>query len=118
MITCKNCNNEFEGRFCNQCGQPAATHELNFHFLMHDVQHGLFHLDKGVFFTIKELFIRPGYSIHEYLHGKRAQHFKPISLILVLAGILGLLSHYFHFDMLSDTVQVIGDGKRAEEIRK
>ena len=118
MTTCKNCSNEFEGRFCNQCGQPAATHELNFHFLMHDVQHGLLHLDKGVFFTIKELFTRPGHSIHEYLHGKRAQHFKPISLILVLAGILGLLSHYFHFDMLSDTVQVVGEGKRAEEIRK
>ncbi len=118
MITCKNCNNEFEGRFCNQCGQSAETHEMNLHFLVHDIQHGLFHLDKGFFFTIKELFTRPGYTIREYLQGKRVKHFKPISLILLLAGILGLLSHYFHYDMLSDTVQVSGTGAQDEEIRK
>ncbi len=118
MVICKNCKHQFKGHYCNQCGQPAETHEMNFHFLVHDIQHGLLHLDKGIFFTVKELFTRPGYSIREYLEGKRVKHFKPISLILVLAGILGLISHYFHFDILSDTFQVNGTDSRAEEIRQ
>ncbi|MEO8862184.1 MAG: hypothetical protein ABI358_12210 [Ginsengibacter sp.] len=32
---------------------------MNFHFLWHDVQHGLFHFDKGVLYTTKQLFTRP-----------------------------------------------------------
>jgi hypothetical protein len=91
---------------------------MNFHFLIHDVQHGLLHLDKGFFYTVKELFKRPGHAIREYIEGKRVSHFKPISLILVLAGTYGLLSHFFHIDILSDTMNVNGTSKGAEELRK
>jgi len=118
MITCKNCNNEFDGHYCNQCGQPAETHQMNVHFLVHDIQHGFFHIEKGILFTIKELFTRPGHSIREYLQGKRVKHFKPISLVLLLAGILGLLSHYFHFDILSDTFKVSSTGSQADELNE
>jgi hypothetical protein len=118
-MTCKNCNNTFEGKFCNQCGQPAATHAMNFHFLIHDVQHGLLHLDKGFVFTIKELFKRPGHAIREYIEGKRINHFKPISLILVLAGTYGLLSHFFHIDILGEgDVHFNGKQKGVDEARR
>lgn len=93
MIECKNCANQFEGNYCNQCGQPATTHRLNFHFLWHDLQHGLFHMDKGVLYSLKELFIHPGHTIKEYIDGKRVGHFKPFSLLVVLATVYGLLKH-------------------------
>ncbi len=118
MITCKNCINEFEGQYCNQCGQPAETHEMNIHFLVHDIQHGFFHVEKGILFTIKKLFTNPGHSIRGYIQGKRIKHIKPISLVLLLAGILGLLSHYFHFDILSDSFKVNGTGSQANELRE
>lgn len=108
---CKNCNNDFNGHFCNICGQPAETHEMNFHFLWHDIQHGLFHFDKGIFFTIKELFTRPGYSIKEFIDGMRVKHFKPISLVILLAGIYGFLYHYFHINILANAVEISGTGK-------
>jgi hypothetical protein len=118
MITCKNCINEFDGNYCNQCGQPAETHEINAHFLIHDIQHGFFHVEKGILFTVKELFTNPGHSIREYLQGKRVKHFKPISLVLLLAGILGLLNHYFHIDILGDGFKVNGTGREADELRE
>jgi hypothetical protein len=93
--TCKNCNQHFKGKFCNHCGQSSDIHDINFHFLWHDIQHGLLHFDKGIFYTIKQLFTRPGYTIREFIEGQRVKHFKPISLVLVLAGIYGLLMHYF-----------------------
>jgi hypothetical protein len=99
-INCKNCNHQFEGHFCNNCGQTANTHKMNFHFVWHDIQHGLLHFDKGILFSIKELFTRPGHSIREFIDGKRVSHFKPISLIIVLATVYGILYHYFHINLL------------------
>lgn len=96
--TCKNCNQHFKGNFCYSCGQSAEIHEINLHYLWHDIQHGLFHFDNGIFYTIKQLFTRPGKTIREFIEGKRIKHFKPISLILVLAGIYGLLYHFFNIN--------------------
>lgn len=92
---CKNCNNHFEGNFCNNCGQAANIHKLNMHFIWHDLQHGLFHFDNGIFDTIKQLLTKPGHTIREFINGKRVKHFKPLSLVVVLATLYGLLYHYF-----------------------
>ena len=100
QVTCKNCGLTYSGHFCSNCGQPAATHKLNLHFIWHDIQHGFFHFDKGVLFTAKELFTRPGDSIREFIEGKRVKHFKPISLVIILATFYGLLRHLFHFSIL------------------
>jgi hypothetical protein len=92
---CKNCNHNFDGNFCNNCGQAADTHKLSLHYILHDLQHGLLHFDNGIFYTIKQLLTRPGHSIREFINGKRVRHFKPLSLIVILATLYGLLYHYF-----------------------
>ena len=108
---CKNCKTELNGNFCSHCGQSANTHRINFHFLWHDIQHGLFHFDKGILFTTKELFTRPGVSIKEFLDGKRVNHFKPFSFVIILAGLYGLLAHYFDINLLSNNFNVTGEGE-------
>lgn len=95
---CKNCTAELNGNYCSNCGQSADTHKLNFHFMWHDIQHGLLHFDKGIFYSVKELYTRPGYSIREFLAGKRVKHFKPLSMVIVLATIYAFLSHLLHLD--------------------
>ncbi len=100
-MICKNCNTVFEGNFCNNCGQSAKTHKLNAHFIWHDIQHGLFHFDKGMYYSAKELYSRPGHSIREFIEGKRIHHFKPISLVIVLATIYGLLYHSFEINLFT-----------------
>jgi len=96
-VICKNCGNEVSGKFCSNCGQPANTHRLNMHFVWHDLQHGLFHFDKGVLYTARELLTRPGHTIREFLEGKRIRHFQPLSFVIVLATVYGLLYHYLIF---------------------
>jgi Protein of unknown function (DUF3667) len=95
-ITCKNCNHNFKGKFCNQCGQTINTHEINFKSILHEVQHGILHIDKGILFTTKELFTRPGHTIREYLNGKRVKHFKPFAYIVILSTIYALLTRFSH----------------------
>jgi len=115
---CKNCNAELQGNYCSNCGQSAETHKINGHYLWHDIQHGLLHLDKGILFTTKELFTRPGNSIRDFLEGKRVKHFKPISLVLVLAGMYGLLFHFFKIDMFANYIVISGSGEKADHIRE
>lgn len=111
MTTCKNCGQHFKGNFCNNCGQSAETHAINFHYLWHDLQHGLFHFDKGIIFTTRELFMRPGHTIREYIRGRRVSHFRPISMVLILAGVYALLYHIFHIEMLNGAVKISGSGR-------
>jgi len=97
-VICKNCGNAVSGNFCSNCGQAANTHKLNMHFIIHDLQHGLFHFDKGILYTTKQLLTRPGHTIREFLEGKRVRHFQPLSLVIVLATFYGLLYHYLIFN--------------------
>lgn len=107
-IICKNCRHSFKGNYCNNCGQSADTHKINVHFLWHDIQHGLLHFDKGILYSLKQLFTRPGHSIREFIEGKRVNHFKPLSLVVVLATLYGFLYHYFHINLYYETKEVSG----------
>ena len=102
-VYCKNCNHPVAENFCSYCGQSVNTHRINLHFVWHDIQHGFFHFDKGFLFTIKELFTRPGHSIHEYIEGKRVKHASPISLVIILATVCALLYLANNVDNVSIT---------------
>ncbi|RVU26487.1 DUF3667 domain-containing protein [Sandaracinomonas limnophila] len=96
--TCKNCQAILESKFCSNCGQNANTHRITFHDIWHDIQHGLMHFDNGVFFTIKHLLLSPGKSIKEFLEGKRVNHFKPLSFVLILATIYAFIGKHLIID--------------------
>jgi hypothetical protein len=96
MTVCKNCNHSFEGKFCNNCGQSAKTREINFKNTIQEFQQSIIQIDKGIFFTTKQLLLKPGLTIREYLEGKRVNHFKPFAYILVLSTIYALLSISFN----------------------
>lgn len=91
--TCKNCSNTYEGNFCNLCGQSSDVHKINFHYVTHEIQHSILHVDGGIFYTIKQLFQRPGNSIREFIEGKRVKHFKPITFVIILSIIHSFLEH-------------------------
>jgi hypothetical protein len=116
--TCLNCSQPLKGNYCSNCGQSASTDRLSLSYIWHDIQHGLLHLDKGILFTLKELFSRPGKTIVEFISGKRVKHFKPLSLVLLLAGFYGFLNYYFHINTLADTLVIDGEGEKLNEFKK
>ena len=93
---CKNCNHHLKGNFCSNCGQSANTHDINFGSIVHEIQHSVFHIDKGILYTTQQLFIRPGHTIREYIEGKRVKHFKPVAYILILSAIYTLIANVTH----------------------
>lgn len=85
---CLNCNSLTENNFCSTCGQKNSTRRFSLkYFIFHDFINGAFNLDKGFFFTIKQLFTKPGHNIREYVQGKRVGYLSPFTTIIIIIGI-------------------------------
>lgn len=92
---CLNCKKPVKENFCANCGQKTTVHRYSLiHFVEHDLIHGIFHVDTGIIFTIRELFSRPGHSVREFINGKRVGYFSFVTLLLVIVGISHLLGEY------------------------
>ena len=84
-------------KFCPNCGQSEKPKRIDFHYVKHEIEHVL-HFEKGILFTIKELLIRPGESIREFISDDRNRLVKPIIFIIVSSLIYTLLNHFFHIE--------------------
>ncbi len=93
-MICKNCNNNFDGNFCNDCGQKANVRRIDFKYLMDEIANSIFQIDHGFFYTLKNLFIHPGYTIKNFIAGKRKPLLKPIAYVLFTAT-LYVITTYF-----------------------
>lgn len=101
--TCLNCNTELSGKFCSGCGQKADTHRITAkHFILHDLVHGVWHVDKGMAFTIKETFTRPGYAARDYIAGKRIKYYNIFYLLLLLLGLMLFAGNYVEGGLIGD----------------
>ncbi|TKC05525.1 DUF3667 domain-containing protein [Pedobacter polaris] len=98
---CLNCEHNLDigQKFCSQCGQEAHVHRFTLTHFFHEVFHAFTHADKGIFYLLKELFIRPGIVAKEYIAGKRKKYFSPFTFFLILAAF------YVLSDGLSSTVK-------------
>lgn len=91
-MICNNCSKEFEGNFCNSCGQSAKQRRIDSRYFFTDIPNSVFQLDSGFFLTAKELFVRPGATILEYLKGKRKKHYRPLAYLVLLSAGYVILS--------------------------
>lgn len=94
-VKCKNCHTDLSDKYCPHCGQKAATRRITWSEIIHSVPHAFLHINGGFFFTMKELFIRPGYAVKDYIDGKRVGFTNPIMYIVLLGGFTTLFYNYF-----------------------
>lgn len=107
---CLNCNEKLQGNYCRHCGQSAQTDRFTFkHVFTHGFLLTIFHFNKGLFFSLKELFTRPGHSTRDYINGKRVTHINYFSLLVILILIFSLVENVtpFQYSDLSDGDQEI-----------
>ncbi|NEQ48710.1 MAG: DUF3667 domain-containing protein [Leptolyngbya sp. SIO3F4] len=104
--SCLNCATVFEGKYCPNCGQSASTHRIDWHVILHDLQH-FFHLENALFYTARELLLRPGVTIRNYTLGKHKRYFGPLSTLLTVAGMYILLYQLSQIDPLNIMAQMI-----------
>jgi hypothetical protein len=78
---CLNCGTELIGAHCHQCGQHAHVHRTLGAF-MHDLVHGVLHLEGKTWRTLPLLAWKPGELTRRYIAGERARFVSPMALFL------------------------------------
>ena len=96
-IKCKHCNFDFQGQFCSECGKPKHPKRIDAPLILAELA-SIFNFQKGIFFTIKELLIRPGKSIQKYINEDRTLLVKPISFIILCSLIYIILQNKLLFE--------------------
>ena len=93
-MNCRNCGYEVDRKFCSNCGQNSIVGRIKLTTVLSELSESVFQINKGFFYTLKELFTRPGKSIKEFLIGKRKYHFKPIAYVLTLSTVYFLITQF------------------------
>lgn len=110
MIFCKNCGSEVAENYCPKCGQKSDTHRFTIKHILHDFFHSFTHVDSGILYLIKELFIRPGTVIREYTEGKRKKYFNPFQyLVLSTAAVVFITIKFDLSTLIMGNVQMKGE---------
>ena len=78
---CLNCGAGLTGPYCRQCGQKAHVHR-SVGAILHDLVHGVLHLDGKFWRTLPLLAWRPGELTRRYAHGERAKFVSPMAMFL------------------------------------
>lgn len=92
-MKCKNCNGIVRKNFCSTCGQSTRVGKITFKSISQDAFQGIFYIKNGFLFTVRELFLRPGETIQNYLDGQRKRYFKPMVYVIVLSSLYYISVH-------------------------
>ncbi len=84
---CATCGTRYDGNYCPRCGQSAKIGRYSFKnalLLFLDVW-GLG--NRGMFRSIRDLILRPGYMIRDYLRGMQMAYFPPFKMFFLLLAL-------------------------------
>ena len=90
-------------KFCPNCGQPTPAHRIDWHFLGHELEHSVLHMDRGILYSLKQLMLRPGQLLRDYIEGRRGNQVKPLLLITMMSAVVVLLNRVLNGDTMMDT---------------
>ena len=102
---CSSCGTEYEGNFCPRCGQSASIGRFSFKKAV------LLFLDvwgmgnRSMFRSLRDLILRPGYMIRDYLSGMQSAYFPPFKMFFVLLTIMFVIDKGFSLDIDKDNSQ-------------
>lgn len=84
---CATCGTHFEGNYCPRCGQSARIDRYSFKkaFLLFLDVWGIG--NRGMFRSLRDLILRPGYMIRDYLRGMQMAYFPPFKLFFLLIAL-------------------------------
>jgi hypothetical protein len=105
---CATCGTHYEGNYCPRCGQSAKIGRYSFKnaiLLFLDVW-GLG--NRGMFRSIRDLILRPGYMIRDYLRGMQMAYFPPFKMFFLLLALMLVVDSGLN-------IQLVNRDKQNEE---
>lgn len=121
-MTCLNCRQVVEKRYCPNCGQENTDTRKTFHHLFVHFFEDLTHYENAFWKTIRNLLFRPGALTKEYMSGKRMSYLAPVRLYIFISFItfflLGVLpkSEYESDSKTSNNLNLKGKNLTLDDL--
>ncbi|MCL3780388.1 DUF3667 domain-containing protein [Prolixibacteraceae bacterium JC049] len=113
---CKNCETEFKGNFCPNCGQSILEMDRPFSFIIYDFMGNMFAFDSRFFRSLYTLMFRPGRLTRDFVEGKRQRYMSPLKLYVFVSFVFFLLMSIGTKRLVSDLDKM--EDKAAVELNK
>lgn len=97
MPVCKKCHQDTTGDYCQHCGRAFALKRIDGRYLRDELAQVLT-FEKGFFFTVKELAIRPGARVREFLTQDRGRLVKPLIFIIITSVLYTLINQLLRIE--------------------
>lgn len=107
-MVCNNCDTEFEGNFCPNCGQRPNSGRIVLKESVRDILEHYFDFDAPLFRTITGLITRPGALIREYIFGKRKKYSHPVRYYILVLAVYLVLQNLMEFDPIAIVSELMG----------
>ena len=115
---CATCGTRYEGNYCPRCGQSSRIGRYSFQKAL------LLFLDvwgmgnRGMFRSIRDLILRPGYMIRDYLQGMQMAYFPPFKMLFLLCTLSFLIDSGLNIQGINRYKLSMEQGKEYTEQRK
>ena len=96
---CAACGTEYQGNYCPRCGQSASVGRFSFKKAMQHFLDVWGMGNRSMFRSLRDLVLRPGYMIRDYLSGMQSAYFPPFKMFFVFVAISLLVEHGLSFDV-------------------
>ncbi len=92
---CKNCDTNFVGNYCPECGQSIKEFERPFQFLIIDFMGNMFAFDTRFWKTFVAILFKPGTLALDYVKGHRVRYMPPFRFYVFISFIFFLLLNLY-----------------------
>jgi hypothetical protein len=94
---CSSCQSVLHGPFCATCGKPKTLRRIDGTYILEEIA-SVFNFNKGIFFTLREILLRPGLAVRDYLQNDRNRLVKPVVFVILCSLLYSLAQNWLRFE--------------------
>lgn len=94
---CAHCQSGPVGNYCASCGRAQNLRRIDRKYVLSEIG-SVINFNKGILYTIRELLIRPGQNIQNFIHSDRNRLVKPMIFIIVCSLVYTIAQQLLHFE--------------------
>ncbi|WP_010520655.1 DUF3667 domain-containing protein [Aquimarina agarivorans] len=85
-------------KFCSNCGHPLAFQRIDKSYIIEELSN-IINLKKGFFYTVKEVYIRPGKTAKKFTNGERKRFVKPVVFLIICSLLYTISKYFFNYEL-------------------